>query len=228
MVLMETLSTLSVTICGIKDLSLSDQLIGRIPRDIRIRYESYAQTTDRVAFLIGRVLLWWEIGKPECFFDWLNKIKIDVHGKPHIGKIYNFNISHSGNYVTVGIGHYIGVDIQRIQSVNISEFSCILSREECRYLRAAKRPDHEFAQIWASKEAIVKAAGVGLSDQVKNIYTLANESVTYGNKKWVLIKCVAPKGYAISAAVPEYMEGMVKMKQITSLQIDRIINQLIE
>ena len=95
------------------------------------------------------------------------------HGKPALLKPprdVEFNVSHSGDYVLIGIGvdAQCGVDIERSQ-VHLSEqeiaehFFCT---REVEWLR---RTEDGFLRLWTTKEAVIKAVGRGLSIPLSDV-----------------------------------------------------------
>lgn len=104
------------------------------------------------------------------------------HGKPMISSAQNpnqveFNLSHAGNYVMLGIDDStpIGVDIEQIKDkdhTNIAErFFHPLEVEQ---IKNASEPNDCFFQIWTLKEAVVKALGAGISFGLEKFAVEAN------------------------------------------------------
>lgn len=97
------------------------------------------------------------------------------HGKPSLLKpasTLEFNISHSGECVLIAVtsGVPCGVDIER-RRVEYPELG-IAEEFFCpRELAWLSRTKNGFLRIWAVKEAIVKAMGLGLSFPLSDIDT---------------------------------------------------------
>jgi 4'-phosphopantetheinyl transferase len=96
-----------------------------------------------------------------------------AHGKPFVeapdaGRALRFSLSHSGDIAVVAVsrGHEVGVDVERVRSLDD------LDGFAARYFSPAERdalarmPSGErqraFFQIWTLKEAYLKACGEGL------------------------------------------------------------------
>lgn len=129
---------------GGKDFELS--LIGQI---LAKKIVSNETLTSRKKILIGKTKL----------------------GKPIIKKPVNLNfdisISHSGNYLVVGICDRgkIGVDIELLKDIDFRVFRNCLSVSEEMYINSGKEITQEienFYEIWTRKEAYSKALGTGL------------------------------------------------------------------
>jgi 4'-phosphopantetheinyl transferase len=88
-------------------------------------------------------------------------------GKPHLeGADIAFNVSHSGEWVVLAIGRNrnIGVDIEMIKrDLDVEAIaSRFFSQVEIELIRSAEDKHAVFFQLWARKEAYVKARGSGL------------------------------------------------------------------
>ena len=97
-------------------------------------------------------------------------------GKPFLqGHLIHFNWSHSGRYALLGVHptHPIGVDIEKIrQSIFLDDFLHPLEREWVDQLPESR--SDKFCQLWAAKEAYVKALGIGLSQAIPRLEVVLN------------------------------------------------------
>lgn len=77
---------------------------------------------------------------------------------PHYPDI-QFNISHSGNMALLSIGDKPnGADVEKIRKVNKKIAKKYFNDEEKEYAVT----DEKFLEIWTLKEAVLKAAGMGI------------------------------------------------------------------
>ncbi len=108
-----------------------------------------------------------------------------LHGKPKLagesqGNL-SFNVAHSNGLAVFAIarGSDIGVDVEEIRQIDelAGCASIFLSPEELVEFKAI--PDlkklERFMTLWVSKEAILKAYGIGFSNLNKNIFTTFRE-----------------------------------------------------
>lgn len=136
------------------------------------------------------------------------------HGKPRLvsprggGRAgdtapFFFNLSHSGGLALCAVGQLgeIGVDIERIRPLSYPGPLARdhLSPEEWR-LRSdwetkAARP--EFFRIWARKESILKAAGLGLSRPLSRVDTIRGE---LDGRSWWLMDLFPGEGFTGAVA----------------------------
>ncbi|MGA2503445.1 MAG: 4'-phosphopantetheinyl transferase superfamily protein [Anaerolineales bacterium] len=107
------------------------------------------------------------------------------HGKPELademGDGISFNVSHSGNLAVFAIayGCEVGVDIEEFRPISDLEAtaSIFLSSDEFSQYQTipTERKLERFFNLWTSKEAILKAYGIGFSGPAKDIFTKFQE-----------------------------------------------------
>lgn len=91
------------------------------------------------------------------------------HGKPMLPGGPSFNLSHSGEWILIGIADEgrLGVDIEVVRPLSDLEAlaGCTFAPDEVRALRALPQAEREraFFRAWTRKEAYLKAVGLGFS-----------------------------------------------------------------
>ena len=112
-------------------------------------------------------------------------LEYGAHGKPRleeprpaeVGPFF-FNLSHSGEVALCAVSQLgeIGIDVERIRPLRDPER---LARDHLSPEERRRRPDWshesalaEFFRIWARKESILKAAGLGLSRPLSRVDTV--------------------------------------------------------
>jgi 4'-phosphopantetheinyl transferase len=109
--------------------------------------------------------------------------ELTPHGKPVLsGSRLRFNLAHSGEVALVAVtrDRDVGVDVERLRP-NADRWALVdhalTARERHQLQRVAPtRRAHAFLSMWARKEALLKAAGVGLGIEPDRI-ELAGDSV---------------------------------------------------
>lgn len=93
----------------------------------------------------------------------------DIYSRPFIyglSDTIDFNISHSGEYVVMVIGHNVkvGIDIELINSkVDLFDLAPIVfSKSECRLITDVSK----FFILWTKKEAMLKCIGHGFMEDI--------------------------------------------------------------
>ena len=125
-----------------------------------IRFEK-----DKLRTLVGRILLLDILNQNTHWkYNVLPKLYYSEYEKPFIEPKLDlgcFNISHSEDLVACGYvkDGDIGVDVEKVVSVDVDEFKEVLTKEEYNLLKL--KPNSYFFKVWTLKEAIIKALGTG-------------------------------------------------------------------
>ena len=158
---------------GCADARVPDErapaMFALLDADERRRHASIVHTIDRrrfvVAHAVTRRIVGAALGRPAA------RAALGPHpnGKPSLAGTYTgieVNLSHSGDLVMVAVSarRPVGVDLQRV----LPTLDCAAMAR--RYFpprrgrgdRRRRRPER-FAELWARKEALVKAAGARLT-----------------------------------------------------------------
>lgn len=122
--------------------------------------------------------------------------------KPYIKDI-PFNVSHSANVVTIALsGRDVGIDIELIKDgfsyQNISD-ECFNSAEQLMIQKQEHSPG-SFYTLWTRKEAILKACGKGLYDDLKSLNVLFPR-VKYSAQSYRVLSAIVLESYMMSIAL---------------------------
>jgi 4'-phosphopantetheinyl transferase len=169
------LATDSIHIWGVHVPDLQDQrnalqeLLSIRERD---KADRFRREADRQTSIIARgalrVLLAGYSGTPASEIEFA----YSENGKPHVAdSAVEFNVSHSGDWVVLAFGcqRSIGVDIEQIKrSMGVSAIAArYYSPLEKEWVDKSDDPHKVFFQLWARKEAHVKACGSTLFSELK-------------------------------------------------------------
>jgi 4'-phosphopantetheinyl transferase len=128
-----------------------------------------------------------------------------------------FNISHSGEWIMIALAfEELGIDIEKINSS--FDFTILLDEHftnaEQQFIRNAENPQKAFYYLWTRKEALVKALGRGLQENLKTISVLEGEEFKNLNPgTWKIRTFILHEDYPVSLAYygfPEeicYLDG---------------------
>ncbi len=141
-----------------------EEMLNLCPGQRQLSIQKLQKIKDKYRSLFGELLAKWFISDrlKEPFQN--IQFVLDKNGKPNLagGRIH-FNISHSGDWVVVGIHNDpIGVDIEEVKDFNIFEIAkSTFSSEELRYLiKSPKAKQIEiFFKMWTLKESWLKCIG---------------------------------------------------------------------
>lgn len=163
------------------------------------RYRFYR---DQAAGLIGKILLRKAIlatGYPENLLQNFSRAKRE---KPFVPGWMPFNISHSGEYVVLAYtaDQDIGIDIEKHKNdLNWKQMTTFFCVEEIDFILNNDNKEGAFFKIWARKEAILKASGVGMSAGL-NQFDCRTAPVVFEEKVWHLQEISIAPGYACCLA----------------------------
>lgn len=102
------------------------------------------------------------------------------YGKPTLADAscgIGFNLTHTDGLAACAIvhGHEVGIDAEaldrRVEPGVLAP--SVLTEPEAASLRASPRPEARFLELWTLKEAVAKAAGLGLRLPLKAVEVLA-------------------------------------------------------
>lgn len=203
-----------------KELNKLSQLISL---ERRIKIEKFINKKDKIRTLIGEILIRTTIIKELGIDNKYIKFKKNYYGKPYLKDYpkFNFNISHSGNYVAYAISNNpIGVDIEEIKNIEYEEIAkSFFTTREVNYISNQNLDNQlsKFYFIWTLKESFVKCCGQGLAiplkefsidiDQSENIKVIVNnEYKEYTFKKF----CIEPSYKMAVCSLNEKITDNVK------------------
>jgi 4'-phosphopantetheinyl transferase len=123
----------------------------------------------------------------------------------------HFNLAHSGDWILIAVsGTAVGVDLELVNPA--FSFDGILennfSKEEINFIRGAENPRAAFYFLWTRKEALIKATGRGLHDNLQSI------TVLDGSREIDQRLLVSSNGWNINSfAVLENYQGAVSFDE---------------
>ena len=109
----------------------------------------------------------------------LNDIKYDVFNKPFINDNFHFSIAHSGDFVVcvAATEKSVGIDVEKIKPIDVLLLKEIFTSEEWRILELKNYDLNYFYFLWTRKEAVLKAIGKGIFEEMGNIDVLKDEII---------------------------------------------------
>ena len=114
----------------------------------------------------------------------------NAHGKPYLldSPEWQFNISHSKRHLAIVCGHTphpLGIDIESYpRPIRPAVVEASLSAAEFAHYQQAAEPLRYWLQVWTLKEALLKAAGVGIQQDLRLLDTGFDGSETQGSIVW--------------------------------------------
>ncbi|MCE3231890.1 MAG: hypothetical protein K0R98_147 [Rickettsiaceae bacterium] len=171
----------------------------------------YKIPEDRARFCTGRYML------RILSSNYLNIAPLKLQlinsnsGKPYWqGQNLHFNISHSGNYIIIGFArNHIGIDIEQISDKRNIDFIAkhYFHQREIDAINCLpqEQQKQKFYDIWARKEAVIKALGTDLFSYLQDFSVLANTLELNGQKIQIETVSIADEYASAIALVGDNM-----------------------
>jgi 4'-phosphopantetheinyl transferase len=191
---------------GVSD-SLEKAYAAMMPAAIRASISCYTRRQERQAVLFGKLLLLRRL-KMEHPSIGLQNLQATDAGKPFIPGGPIFNISHSGDVVVLAITQSgrIGIDIEKIESVDPMDFARHFPEIANFGGKFAKAGGNRFFfECWTRKEAVLKGAGQGLLAPLEQV-VLQKDAALFWGTLWHTQKIVIQDGYCCHLAADEPLE----------------------
>jgi 4'-phosphopantetheinyl transferase len=131
-------------------------------------------------------------------------------GRPElIGSNLHFNVAHSCDIVLcAGLqGQRIGIDIEKHTFLDIDLYRDYLTQNEWQNIQSSENGNLTLLSIWVRKEALFKAAGIGISEEMAEIDVVDGTPVLQGIQYYLLDVDVAP-GYCSAIASDSPIEDV--------------------
>jgi 4'-phosphopantetheinyl transferase len=186
------------------------EYLERLPVALRAEIQSYRRWEDRQAALFGKLLLLHAllIRYSEWDFSILERLENTEQGKPFIKGLPDFNISHSGEIVTLSLvdDGTTGIDVEKIRPIQLDDFSI--------YLPEISLPDdfktsdrlNMIYACWTKKEAVLKGAGSGLQVPLEQV-KLFDDKAFFRDQVWYLDRIDCGIDYCCHVATNQPQAG---------------------
>jgi 4'-phosphopantetheinyl transferase len=163
----------------------------------------FFKESDRKRYIVSKYAL----RNILSYFLLVSPAKISIYKsenkKPAVSGI-EFNVTHSKSYILIGVSPFkIGIDIEHIDHhFNYHDITTSSFSPEELQLISNQNTSANFYSIWTRKEAVLKASGEGLIDNMNELNSL-NSSITRKQVKYYLQSFMPDKEYAGCIAFEE-------------------------
>lgn len=173
------------------------------------RLGSYRLRADQERFLVGRALLRMLVGDALGVEPRAVPLQFTAAGKPIVADGPHVNVSHSGDVVALALaGQPVGVDVETMaDAVPFEAMSVAYSTNERAHIlrRTGEARRRLFYEIWTRKEALLKADGRGLHDDLPTVETLQSDGswhpcLRLGGVAFAVSAVPAPAGTVAASA----------------------------
>lgn len=159
-------------IYAIEDIRLEDEelLLNSLPEWRREEAMRYRHAQGRVECAQSYLLLCRMLSQQFGIVEPPTFVR-DEHGKPHLqDNELHFSISHCRHAVAVVVDtHPCGIDIEIYGRGKDSLIRYTMNDAEQAQIEASDDPDATFVGFWTQKEAVCKAQGTGITNNLKEV-----------------------------------------------------------
>jgi 4'-phosphopantetheinyl transferase len=191
----------------LKQSSFSEYLSLLSP-ELKERNARFIRWQDRHLHLFGKLLLIEALKSYRIETDIWSYLEYDSTKRPYLTlHEFDFNISHSGNFVTCAIGKNIrlGIDIEENRNVNFKNFESVMTHKQWDEINNSNCPLKEFYKYWTIKESVIKADGRGLLIPLDKL-NIQNNTIQYEDKLWFVQELPFNNGYNAALATSQLTE----------------------
>lgn len=163
-----------------------NNLANALPKALFERFRKFRNAKDAQLFVLGKLLVkeaLLVLDHPQLTLD---QLQTTSTGRPTFNSTLDFNISHAGDYVICAASAVcrVGVDIEQIKPLPLELYNrCWTSAEQNRLM--SDKNLQTFYSLWTRKEAVLKADGMGLHDELHKIDVL-QDILEFNTNTWYL------------------------------------------
>ncbi|NOU16647.1 MAG: 4'-phosphopantetheinyl transferase superfamily protein [Bacteroidales bacterium] len=176
--------------------------------ELKEKNSRYIRWQNRHSHLFGKLLLIEALKRHGIENDIWNYVEYNSYDRPYLTlNEYDFNITHSGNYVACAIGKNIrlGIDIEENRDVNLKHFDTVMTPSQWNKIYNANYPLKEFFKYWTIKESVIKADGRGFAIPLDKL-EVKNNTVQYDDKSWLVQELKIGSNYSAALATNQLTE----------------------
>lgn len=117
-----------------------------------------------------------------------DEVYYGAYGKPYLKNGPFFSLSHCKTAVAVVIDEEqeIGIDIESERHAEQALIERTMNKKEQALIAASNNPDAAFTDLWTQKEAVLKARGTGILDDLSNILSETMRERVISLESWSL------------------------------------------
>ena len=184
------------------DKSQWESLLLRLPVEWQREINGFKDWRDRQARLLGKLLVGYGLEKYASVTFRFADLKQGKWGRPYLDCGWDFNLSHSREYLVLGMtrGGRVGVDVEQIREVDPVDYRPFVSPEIWQEIVGGANPVESLFLFWTRIESVLKADGRGMSIPPCEV-SIRGKAAWLDGKKWCLRDLFMIPGHACSVAV---------------------------
>jgi 4'-phosphopantetheinyl transferase len=165
------------------------KLSAKLPRLYVEKAARYRRYEDQQACLLARHLILLGMSMFDTDVD-LENVEISDLGRPSLPGRVDFNISHTNGLVACAFAlqMQVGLDVEFLRPLPLADFDLFFSQGERELIASSADQERALIEFWTFKEAICKAAGTGILNDLPEIRSNALRrgelSISHAGKAW--------------------------------------------
>jgi 4'-phosphopantetheinyl transferase len=190
-----------------------DSIFNSFPSTLQSQILKYKNQDDRDRTIIGKALLAEALKVLEIDYC-LDEIKFTQHHRPYFNDSFDFNISHSQDFVVCAVSktNRVGVDVEKIKPVDINDLKMGFSNEDWNYICGAEDQLQRFYSLWTKRESFLKAIGSGFI-QLPPEVSYNTDKIAWNKKEWWVCEIPLHKEYSCYLAIDQ-PEPEIQLREI--------------
>ncbi|PZF71400.1 4'-phosphopantetheinyl transferase family protein [Taibaiella soli] len=179
------------------------QLLSLLPPELRSHLNNFQDIGEQQRSACGKVLLQQILSGYSL--PWaLDYLRFDEYLRPYFGNDFDFNIAHSGEISVCAATKKgrIGVDIEKVQDVDVEEFKDFFTQQEWEQITGGRNELNNFYRFWTRKESLLKAIGKGIYADLSWVDVCGDEVEAEG-QIYHLTELYIADGYQACVAMTE-------------------------
>lgn len=183
------------------DESVYLRALHSLPESMQQRITAYQDRLDRQSRIMSKLMLRHWMAEAKLPYG-LSEVKYSAEARPFVSADLDFNVAHADGIVMLAaaVGARVGVDIEAIKPVHISDYQEQLTEAELVHIRLSDDDYRTFYRIWTRKEAVVKAIGLGVHTDWQQIDVL-NDVVKHGDQTYYVQEIPVGEGHIAHLAI---------------------------
>lgn len=178
-------------------------IFNSFPEILQSKILQYKKQEDRNRAVAGKALLT-EAMKILGVDHRLDEMKFNEYHRPYFNDSFDFNISHSHDFVvcTISKTNRVGIDIEKIKPVVLNDFKNVFSESDWNKIISAEDQLHAFYYLWTKRESFLKALGKGFFQSSTNL-DFTGSKVSWDGTEWNIREIKLHRDYSCHIAMDQ-------------------------
>ena len=179
-----------------------DRYLFLLPNVLRQKILLYKNKKEQQLRICGKLMLLQILNELDATKDFgLDDIKYDKYNKPFFNKNFHFSIAHSEDFVVCAASkqNCLGIDVEKIKQIDVQLLKDMFSPEEWITLDQKDFDLNYFYFLWTRKEAVLKANGKGIVEQMEKIEVF-KDIILYESQQYNIYDLPIHNEYKIALA----------------------------